>query len=117
MKYDAMINQTVGEYENRMIRGNMMLNQINRIINPEFHQDLSAYRISMLDTMSKLTMENIFSRKVESLETKRAVINEMLNMCIVQRRNIVNNNDTRLHPAKELAKELITSLKKEYHLE
>jgi hypothetical protein len=117
MKYDALINETEGESDNRMIRGNMMLNQINQIIDPEFHYDLSAYRIRMLDTMSKETMENYFSRKIESLETKRTVIKEMLNMSIVQQRNIVFNNDTRLHPAKKLAKELIGDLKKEYHLE
>jgi len=41
----------------------------------------------------------------------------MLNMAIVQQRNLRFSIDTRLVPAKELANELISELKKEYHLE
>jgi hypothetical protein len=116
MKYNAVVNDINGEIENRMIRGNMLLNHINQVIDPWLHQDLSGYRLIDLDTMSKETMTGFISRKVESLETKRAVIKEMLNMCIVQQRNIFFQNETRLKPAKDLAKELITDLKKQYHL-
>ena len=116
MKYNATVNYYEAEFENRMIRGNILINHINKIIEPQFHHDLSPYILLDLDTMSKETKEMFFNRKVESLETKRAVINEMMNMCIVQQRNILYINRARLLPAKELAVELIADLKKEYHL-
>ncbi len=69
-----------------------------------------------LDTMSKQTMENFFSIKTEPLENKRNQISEMLNMTVVQQRNL-RFNDTRLLRAKKVASELISEFKKEYHLE
>ena len=116
MKYNAVIENYEAEYENRMVRGNMMLSQINQIIEPQIHHDLSSYRLLDLDTMSVVTKKNLFSRKVSSLESKRATIQEMLNMCIVQQRNIQYINNTRLLTAKALATELISELKKEYNL-
>ena len=117
IQYNAMINANEGEFANRMVRGNMMLNQINQIIDPAFHHDLSGYRLNHLDTMSTETMEVYFSRNLESLETKRTTIQELMNRCIVQQRNIEFNNSERLLPAYKLAKELIEDFKKEYHLE
>jgi len=117
MKYDARINEIEGEYSNHQVRGNMLLTLINEIIDPIYHHDLSTYRLLSLDTMSKETKENYFAAKIDPLETKRGKIQEMLNMSIVQQRNLRFNVDTRLLPAKEQATELINDLKKEYHLE
>ena len=69
-----------------------------------------------LDTMSAETKERFFSATVGSLENKRNQIRQMLNMTIVQQRNFRLNN-SRLQRTKELANELISDLKKEYHLE
>jgi hypothetical protein len=117
MKYDGLVNEIEGEYNNHQTRGNMLLKLINQIIDPEFHHDLSKHRLLALDTMSEKTMEYYFSAKIESLETKRSEIKEMLNMIVVQQRNLRFGNDTRLQRAKNLATELISDLKKEYHIE
>jgi len=117
MKYDAQVNGIEGEFNNHQTRGNMLLNLINYIIEPGYHHDLSTYRLLSLDTMSRDTREYYFSFKIESLETKRDKIREMLNMIVVQQRNLRFNIDTRLEPVKELANELIKDLSKEYHLE
>jgi hypothetical protein len=117
MKYDAQINGIEGEFNNHQTRGNMLLNLINEIIEPEYHHDLSKYRLLSLDTMSRDTREYYISVKIEPLETKRDKIREMLNMIVVQQRNLRFNIDTRLEPAKELANELINELKKEYHFD
>ena len=116
MKYNALVNEIEGEYNNHQTRGNMLLKLINEIIDPAYHHELSKYRLLTLDTMSRETMENYFTASIEPLETKRTEIREMLNMIVVQQRNLRYNNDTRLQPVKELANELITNLKKEYHL-
>jgi hypothetical protein len=116
MKYDASVNEMEGEFKNHQTRGNMLLKLINEIIDPVIHYELSKYMILSLDTMSNETKENFFSTKVESLENKRSEIKEMLNMIIVQQRNL-RFNDARLQRTKELANELIGDLKKEYHLE
>lgn len=116
MKYEAMIKEVEGEDENRKIRGNMLLQQINQMIDPSLHHDLSGHRISELDAMSLESMSRHFSFKIESLEPKRNAVNELINMALVQQRNILYNNDTRLKPAKKIAKELISDLKKEYHI-
>jgi hypothetical protein len=108
MKYDAHVNAIEGEFSNHQTRGNMLLKLINEIIDPGYHHDLSKYRLLSLDTMSRNTREYYFSVKIEPLETKRDKIREMLNMIVVQQRNLRFNADTRLEPAKEL--------KKEYHL-
>ena len=116
MKYDALVNEIEGEFNNHQTRGNMLLKLINEIIDPGFHHDISTYRLLSVDTMSKETRENYFSAKIDPLETRRVEIREMLNMIVVQQRNLRYNNDTRLQPAKELASELIIDFKKEYHL-
>lgn len=116
MKYDVLVNEIEGEFNNHQTRGNLLLMLINKIIDPGYHHDLSKYRLMSLDTMSKETMANFFSVKIEPLETKRNEIREMLNMIIAQQRNLRYNNDTRLDRAKELAIELISDLKKNYQL-
>jgi hypothetical protein len=116
MKYDAQVNEIEGEFNNHQTRGNMLLKLINEIMDPAYHHDLSKYRLMSLDTMSRATREYYFNVKIEPLETKRDKIREMLNMIVVQQRNLRFNIDTRLEPAKELANELINELKKEYHL-
>ncbi len=116
MKYDGLVNEIEGEFSNHQTRGNMLLKLINEIIEPEYHHDLSKYMLLSLDTMSKETRENCFSAKTEPLENKRGEIREMLNMIVVQQRNLRFGNDGRLRRAEELAIELISDLKKEYHL-
>jgi len=49
------------------------------------------------------------------MEIHREEISEMLNMLVVQQRNI-RFNDTRLQRANDLALELISDLEKEYHI-
>jgi hypothetical protein len=61
-------------------------------------------------------MENIFSAKIESLENKRGEIRTMLNMTVVQQRNLRLGINSRWPRAQALAIELISDLKKEYHL-
>ena len=117
MKYDGLVNQIEGEFNNHQTRGNMLLALINKIIDPGYHHDLSKYRLLSFDTMSRDTREYYFSTEIEPLETERAEIREMLNMTVVQQRNLRFNIDTCLQPAKELANELINDLKKEYHLD
>lgn len=117
MKYNALVNEIEGEFNNHQTRGNMLLKQINEIIDPAYHHDLSKYRLLLLDTMSRDTRENFFSFKTESLENKRKEIKEMLNMTIVQQRNLRYGIDTRYVRAEVLAIELINDLKKEYHLD
>ncbi|MBP6687163.1 MAG: hypothetical protein KA160_04825 [Lacibacter sp.] len=117
MKYNALVNEIEGEYSNHQTRGNMLLKLINEIIDPQYHHDLSKFRLITLDTMSGETKENYFSVKTESMENKRKEIREMLNMTVVQQRNLRYGIDTRYILAKELANELIGDLKKEYHLQ
>ena len=116
MKYDAMINGVEGEFSNHQTRGNMLLKLINEIIDPQLHHDLSKHMLLSLDTMSKETKEGYFTFQTASLENKRIEIRALLNMAVVQQRNLLYN-DTNLLKAKVLANELINDLKKEYHLE
>ena len=116
MKYNVLVNDIQSESENNQIRGNMLLNQINDIIDPAFHHEASKYILLALDTMSGEIRENSFSTKVEPLENKRSQIRQMLNMIIVQQRNFRVNN-ARLQRTKELANELIGDFKKEYNFE
>lgn len=116
MKYDGLVNEIEGEFNNHQTRGKMLLNQINEIIDPAIHQDLSRYLLLSLDTMSRQTMEYFLSAKIESLESKRGEIRQMLNMIVVQQRNL-RFNDVRLQRTKALATEPIMDLKKEYDLE
>ncbi len=116
MKYEALVNQIEAEFSNHQTRGNTLLNSINEIIDPSYHQLLSKYRIASTDSLSSALIENYLSIKTESLEPKRDKIMLLLNMAIVQQRNLRFNIDGRLKPAKLLANELINELKKEYHL-
>ena len=115
MKYDGLVNGIEGEFNNHRTRGNMLLSKINEIIDPIIHHDLSKYMFLALDTMSKQTMENFFYIKTEPLENKRKEISEMLNMTVVQQRNLRFNN-ARLLRTKTLASELISVIKKEYEI-
>ena len=116
MKYDALVNGIEGEFSNHQTRGNMLLGQINGIIDPSIHLELSKYMLLSTDTMTRETREQFFTAAVPSLENKRDEIRAMLNMVVVQQRNLRYNN-SRLLGAKELATELITDLKKEYHID
>jgi hypothetical protein len=115
MKYEALVNEIEGEFSNHQTRGNMLLKLINEIIDPTLHYNLSKYQLLSLDTMSRETKENFFTTKTASLENKRTEIRELLNMTVVQQRNL-RYNDNRLQRAKVLANELINDLKKEYRL-
>ena len=116
MKYEAIVNDIEAETYNHTIRGNLLLKQINVIIEPAYHHELSKYFLWMVDTMSTKTMETIYAR-TESLENKRAEIEELLNMIIVQQRNLQRDIDIPWKQAEELAVELINDLKKQYHFE
>jgi len=74
------------------------------------------YRLLDLDTKSKEITDKYFSIKIESMENKRDTITKMLNIVVVQQRNL-RFNDGRLQRARELANELINELKREYHIE
>ena len=117
MNYEAIAKRVDMEAYNNTIRGNLLLKHINLVIDPIYHHELSKYFLVSLDTMTRKTMEQLFSRKLESLENKRADIKELLNMVIVQQRNFQRNVDVTLKQAEELAIELISDLKKEYHIE
>lgn len=113
MKYDAATNGIEAEARNHEIRGNMLLNQINAIIDPLSHYELSKYILIDLDTMSAKTMESLYIN-TEPLENKRNEAREMLNMAIVQQRNLRRDVEVTWEQAEELAVELIDDLKKEY---
>jgi len=117
MKYDAVINDIESEARNHEIRGNSLLNQINMVIDPAYHHELSKYFLWSLDTMSKRTMETLYPGNTESLENKRSEIREMLNMTIVQQRNLRRDIDVTWKQAEKLAIELISDLRKEYPIE
>ena len=115
MKYVALVNEIEGEFSNHQTRGNMLLKLINEIIDPQLHHDLSKHQLLSLDTMSRETREGYFTVETATLENKRIEIRELLNMAVVQQRNL-RYNETRLLRAKVLANELINNLKNEYHL-
>jgi hypothetical protein len=117
MKYDAAVNDVQNEFNNHMTRGNMLLNPINKIIDPTLHHELSSYFLWTIDSLSSETKEKFLSREIPSLENKREEIRELLNMVVVQQRNLRQNNQDRFPKAIALANELINDLKKEYHLE
>lgn len=117
MKYDALVNDIGSESYNHTIRGNLLLKQINVIIEPAYHHELSKYFLISLDTMSRKTMESLYPTNQESLENKRSDIREMLNMVIVQQRNLQRDIDVTWKQAEELAVELMNDLKKLYHIE
>ena len=115
MKYDALINVIEAEAYNRQVRGNLLLKQINQIIEPVYHQELSRYFLFSFDTLSRETIENLYPANPESLENKRSEVREMLNMIVVQQRNLRRDMEDPWKEAEEMAKELINDLKKEYH--
>jgi hypothetical protein len=117
MKYEAIVNQIEAEAYNHTIRGNLLLKQINQVIEPSYHHELSKYFLWTLDTLSRKTMEALYPSNPESLENKRSEIREMLNMIVVQQRNLQRDIDDRWKEAEVLAVELINDLKKEYHFE
>lgn len=117
MKYDAMVKDIESESYNHTIRGNLLLNQINVIIDPTYHKELSKYFLWTIDTMSRKTRESLYAMNTESLENKRAEIREMLNMLVVQQRNLQLDIDVKWKQAEELAVELMNDLKKQYHIE
>ena len=116
MNYEAIVKQIDMESYNNTIRGNLLLQQINVVIDPIFHHELSKYFLMTIDTMSSQTVQQITLQNSESLENKRAEIKELLNMVVVQQRNFQRNIDVSWKQAAELAVELINDLKNEYHL-
>lgn len=117
MKYEAMTKRVDMEAYNNTIRGNLLLKQINLILDPVYHHELSKYFLVSLDTVSIKTIEQLSTHDPGSLENKRAEINELLNMVVVQQRNFQRNLDVTWKQAEDLAIELIGDLRKEYHVE
>jgi hypothetical protein len=115
MKYDALLNDIESEFFNHETRGNVLLNSINRILDPQVHQDASRLYLMSLDTMSASTLDHYLSIQAPSLENKRNEINEMLNMIVVQQRNL-RLGLGQLTMAANLANELITVFSDTYHL-
>lgn len=116
-KYEAIIKDVESEAYNHKERGNLLLKLINVIIEPAYHHELSKHYLISLDTMSRQTMEDLYAHSTESLENKRSEIREMLNMIIVQQRNLRRDIDVTWTQAEALAIELINDLKKEYHIQ
>ncbi|HSU27657.1 MAG TPA: hypothetical protein VLJ68_04700 [Chitinophagaceae bacterium] len=115
MKYDAAINEIEREFSNHETRGNDLLYSINKTLDPQMHQDVSRLFLWSLDTISRSTLDTFLSTKVPSLEGKRDVITELLNMIVVQQRNLRRGEEP-LVQAKNLAGELINEFTDEYHL-
>jgi hypothetical protein len=117
MQYDGIINNIEMEAYNNQVRGNLLLNHINHIIEPVYHQKLSRYFLFSYDSISRETMEGLYPANPESLETKRNEIRELLNMVVVQQRNLRNSIEVEWRQGEEMANELIHDLKKEYHID
>ena len=117
MRYEALTKRVDMEAYNNTIRGNLLLKQINVILDPVYHQELSKYFLVSLDTIPGKTLEQLSTKNPRSLEDKRPEIKELLNMVVVQQRNFQRNIDVSWKEAEELAIELISDLKKEYQLE
>ena len=116
MKYEAIVKEIEMEAYNNTIRGNLLLKHINIVIKPTHHHELSKYYLASFDTMSRTTIEHLHNFNSGSLKEKMAEISEMLNMIIVQQRNLQRNIDILWPQAKELAVQLISDLRKQYHL-
>jgi hypothetical protein len=116
MKYDALINNIEMEAYNRQVRGNLLVKQINQIIDPVYHQQLSRYYLASFDAISRETMESLYPAQPESLETKRSEIRELLNMIVVQQRNLRREIESDWPQAEKMASELIGELTKEYSI-
>lgn len=115
LRYDGLINDIQMEYRNHDTRGNMLVNSINKIIDPHLHQEVSRLYLWSLDTISSKTIEAFCKWQVASLETKRPEIQELLNMVVVQQRNLRVRQDLR-DQAAALATELIGDFRSAYHL-
>ena len=115
MKYDALINDIERESFNHETRGNNLINSINKVMDPQMHRDASKYIIYYLDTVSKSTINNYLSRVTPSLENKRYEVNELLNMIVVQQRNL-RFGEEKLVKAENLAEELIMEFREMYHI-
>jgi len=115
MKYDALINDIERESFNHETRGNEMVSSINRVIDPQMHKDVSRIFIFGLDTVSQSTINELLSRSTPSLENKRADVNELLNMIVVQQRNLRFGGE-KLVQAEQLAASLINEFREVYHL-
>ena len=115
MRYDALINDIERESFNHETRGNNLINSINKVIDPQMHRDVSKIFIYSLDTLSQSTLDNYISRITPSLESKRIEVTEMLNMIVVQQRNLRYGQD-KLVTAEKLAIELISDFKDSYHI-
>ena len=115
-KYEALVNDIVSESNNHTVRSNLLLKQISAIIEPAYHHELSKYYIMTLDTMSAKTMEGLYPANPGSLESKRSEIREMLNVIVVQQRNLRFDMDALWKETEELAIELINDLRKEYRI-
>ena len=115
MKYDALINDVEGEFVNHQTRGNMLLNLINKVMDPGDHHEISKYFIWSIDSISLHPKDYQSSINTQSLENRREEIREMLNMIVVQQRNLRFGLD-RLNRAQALATELAKEFREEYHI-
>jgi hypothetical protein len=93
MKYDGLVNEIEGEFQNHQTRGNMLLNQINKIIEPGFHHDLVDVPVIGLRYNVQRKPREFLLCQNPPMENHREEISEMLNMLVVQQRNI-RFNDT-----------------------
>ena len=114
LQYDNIINDINSEGNANTARGSLLLPLINSIIDPALNQQLSKYFLVTLDRMSDDAREHLFSYKTASLENKREPIKQLLNMVIVQQRNMQLQVDTRWPKVKALATELISDINKAY---
>ncbi len=117
MQYNGIINDIEMEAYNRQVRGNLLVNHINKILDPVYHHKLSRYFLYTYDTISRQTIENLYPANPESLESKRNEIRELLNMVTVQQRNLRRDLETDWPQAEAMANELILGFKKEYDIE
>jgi hypothetical protein len=115
MKYDALINDIELEFFNHETRGNTLVNSINNILDPVLHQQHSKLFLVSVDTMSPKTLESYLSVKANSLEPVRDEIKKLLNMIVIQQRNL-RFGENRLVETKQMAEELISDFRDEYHL-
>ena len=115
MKFDAVINDIESEFNDHETRGNNLLNSINAIMDPQMHQDVSRLFLWSLDTLSQSTLQHYLSYNIPSIENKRADITQLLNMIVVQQRNL-RLGELKLVKAEELAGELIKEFEGEYGL-
>ena len=104
------------EYEQHRHRANICQEFINKIIEPQFHEQVSKILIYDLDTLSSRTINSLAENRSTSLLEKKEEIKELLNMCIVQKRNLKIALQRHFPEMKAKAKDLIEYLKKEYHL-